>query len=375
MTFKKVINKLHLWLGLTSGLLVFIIAVTGCIYTFQEEIQNATQPYRFVQAQNAAFLPPSVLKPIAEKKLPGKHLHALLYAKKDQAVKAIFYGKGYYDIIYLNPYSGKVLKVSDENSGFFRIVLDGHFYLWLPEKIGQPVVASATLVFFVMIISGIVLWWPRNKNARKQRFKVKWNASWKRRNYDLHSVLGFYICLLALIFVITGLVWGFQWFSKAYYAMISGGKSQVEYVEPVSHEELSPDSYRDKNGESNPLDLVWEKMNREYPEAEWIEVHPPETKKSVIAANANPDAMTYWKTDYRYFDQYTLEEVSVRHMWGRFDELSNADKLFRMNYDIHVGSVWGLPGKILAFCISLLIASLPITGFLIWKGRRKKGMR
>ncbi len=366
MSFKKITNKLHLWLGLTSGLLVFIIAVTGCIYAFQEEIQNATQPYRFIKLENKAFLPPSVLRPIAEKKLPGKHLHALLYAKDGKATQAIFYGEGYYNIVYINPYSGKVLQVSDENGGFFRFILDGHFYLWLPEKIGQPVVASATLVFFVMVISGIYLWWPRNKNARKQRFKIKWNASWKRRNYDLHGAFGFYTCLLALVFIITGLVWGFQWFSKGYYALISGGKSQVEYVEPLSQKQVL---YR--KGASS-LDRVWEKMLKEYPNADWIEVHPPETKKSCIAANANPDAGTYWKTDYRYFDQYTLEEVSVKHMWGRFDKLSAADKLYRMNYDIHVGSVWGLPGKILAFSASLLIATMPVTGFLIWKGRRKK---
>ena len=43
-----------------------------------------------------------------------------------------------------------------------------------------------------------------------------------------------------------------------------------------------------------------------------------------------------------------------------------------MNYDIHVGAVLGLPGKILAFFASLIAASLPVTGFVIWWGRRKK---
>ncbi len=43
-----------------------------------------------------------------------------------------------------------------------------------------------------------------------------------------------------------------------------------------------------------------------------------------------------------------------------------------MNYDIHTGAILSLPGKILAFCASLICASLPITGFLLWWGRRKK---
>ena len=43
-----------------------------------------------------------------------------------------------------------------------------------------------------------------------------------------------------------------------------------------------------------------------------------------------------------------------------------------MNYDIHTGAIIGLPGKILAFCAGLVVASLPVTGFTIWWGRRNK---
>lgn len=94
-----------------------------------------------------------------------------------------------------------------------------------------------------------------------------------------------------------------------------------------------------------------------------------------IAANANPDASTYWKIDYRYFDQYTMEELPVDHLWGRVDEASLADKLQKMNYDIHAGAKNGLPGKVLAFLLSAIIASLPVTGFLMWWGRKYKAKK
>lgn len=368
MTLRKVIGQIHLWLGLASGLLVFVIAITGCIYAFQEEIQNVTQPYRFVESRNSDFVLPSRIIQAAEKQLPGKHIHAVMYQGKIHAAKAIFYSgtENYYYFVYINPYSGEVLKVSDESATFFRFILNGHYYLWLPPDIGQPIVASATLVFLVMIISGIFLWWPRNKNGRMQRFKIKWDARWRRKNYDLHNILGFYIALIALVFAITGLVWGFQWFSAAYYAVASGGKEFVEYQSPVS-KPASADTT-----EKPVLDRLWLKLKSECPATGAIELHTPDDSTSSIAVNINPDLSTYWKTDYRYFDQYTLEEFSVKHMWGRFHDTSASDKLMRMNYDIHVGSVLGLTGKILAFCASLIIASLPITGFLIWWGRRNK---
>lgn len=368
MTLRKLIGQIHLWLGLASGLLVFVIAITGCIYAFQEEIQNVSQPYRFVESRDKTFLPPSSIMEAAQKQLPGKHVHAVMYQGKTHAARAIFYSgaEDYYYFVYVDPYSGKVLKVSDEGNTFFRFILNGHYYLWLPPAIGQPIVASATLVFLVMIISGIFLWWPRNKNGRMQRFKIKWDARWRRKNYDLHNILGFYIALIAIVFAITGLVWGFQWFSATYYAVASGGKEFVDYESPVSKIQR-PDSV-----EKPALDRLWLRLKNECPSNGAIELHTPDDSVSCIAVNINPDPETYWKTDYRYFDQYSLEELSVRHMWGRFHHTSASDKLMRMNYDIHVGAVLGLPGKILAFCASLIIASLPITGFLIWWGRRHK---
>jgi uncharacterized iron-regulated membrane protein len=70
-----------------------------------------------------------------------------------------------------------------------------------------------------------------------------------------------------------------------------------------------------------------------------------------------------------------LEELSVDHIYGRVHHAAAADKLLRMNYDIHVGAILGLPGKILMFFASLICASLPITGFYIWWGRRNKKKR
>jgi uncharacterized iron-regulated membrane protein len=369
-SFKKLIGQLHLWLGLSSGIIVFIIAVTGCLYAFQEEIQNITEEYRFVEKQSKPFLPPSQLEEIAKKELPGKALHAIKYNGLEKSAEAIFfhYEPTYYYIVYLNPYSGKIQETANMDEGFFRFILDGHYYLWLPPEIGQPVVASFTLVFLTLLLSGLYLWFPRNKNATKQRFSFKWKDStkWKRKNYDLHNITGFYILLIALIFAITGLVWGFQWFAYSYYT-VTGGEKSLIYEDPIS---IKKTVHTDK-----ALDKIWVLMQKEYPTAKSIEVHPPENDSTAIAANANPEAGTFWKTDYRYFDQYTLEEKEVKHIYGKYENANTADKLMRMNYDLHTGAVFGLAGKIFAFLISLLIATLPVSGFYIWWGRNRKAKK
>jgi uncharacterized iron-regulated membrane protein len=369
MTVKKAIRIIHLWLGLSSGLVVLFLGITGCMLAFQREIETLTVPAQYVEPQSAAYLPPSVLYRIATAELPGKSAHSVTYGARDKAAVVSFYHDEpqYYFLVYLNPYTGNVLRVKDMSRDFFRIIVDGHFYLWLPATIGKPIVASATLIFVVMMITGIVLWWPKNKAARKQRFSVKWNAKWRRVNYDMHNVLGFYISWAAIFIAITGLVWGFQWVSDSVYWVASGGKQQVAFYEaksgkkPAGPEAVIP-----------ATDRAYQKAVALYPGAETIDVHFPEGDSAAIEIAANPDASTYWKTDYRYFDQYTMQEVPVTHIYGQLKNNTTADKIARMNYDMHVGAVLGLPGKIMAFFASLLAASLPVTGFLVWRGRNKK---
>jgi uncharacterized iron-regulated membrane protein len=370
MTAKKAIGKIHLWLGFTSGLLVFIIAVTGCIYAFQKEIQDLTQSFRFVEKQAKEFLPPSILKAAAEQQLPDKHIHAVQYLGPERSALVIYYSLDpeYYYLVYVNPYTAEVLEVRDMDADFFNFILDGHFYLWLPPEIGQPIAASATLCFIVMLVSGMVLWWPRKKKDAKQRVTIRWKAKWRRLNYDLHNVLGFYASAIALILAFTGLVWGFQWFANGLYTAAGGEKSLLYYEPSSDTTQLYP-------GEIPAIDKIYANMKKEYPNAKTIEVHIPETNASVIGANANPDDETYWKLDYRYYDQYTLKEIPVDHIYGRFPEAAAADKLLRMNYDIHTGAILGLPGKFLAFFASLICASLPVTGVYIWWGRKNKAKK
>ncbi len=370
MTFKKLIGKIHLWLGLTTGLVVFIISITGCLYAFEKEIQDALEDFRFSKVENRPVLAPSVFEQKSRETLPDYHLHAVNYPEKGRSVETIFYSfdPEYYYIVYHNPYTAEVLHVKDMEASFFHWVLDGHYYLWLPPEIGQPITAYSTLIFLVMLVSGIILWWPKNKSASRQRFWFKWKSKtrWKRKNYDLHNIPGFYASWLLLILAVTGIVFGIEWFREGYFTLIGGEKSTL-YTEPLSQipsEEVQ---------ESGPaIDRIWARVLAEEPEAISVEVHIPETDSSSLAVNTNTRSDRFWTINYRYFDQYTLDELEVDHVYGKLADATAADKLLRMNYDIHVGAIWGLAGKVLAFLVSLTAASLPVTGFIIWWGRRKK---
>lgn len=368
MTFKKMVGKLHLWLGLASGIIVVILGITGCLLAFEIEIRNISEKYRFVEAQDKPFLPPSVLKAQAEKHLGGRVLNMVEYARKTDAALGFCYGEGYYFQVLLNPYTGQVQKVKDMDSDFFRFVLKGHFNLWLPEKIGRPIVSSATLVFLVMMISGLILWWPKNKAAAGQRFRFKWKPTtrWKRKNYDLHNVLGFYMTWVAIFLAITGLVFGFEWFSKSLYWVTSGGKAMVEHVDPHS------DPLMAGKVQGNVADGIWSDLMKIKKEDEKAGIGFALTAQAPLEGFINHHIGTYYNSDTYHYDQYTGKELPTVGIYtSPYKDAFLADKIARMNYDIHVGAVLGLPGKLLAFFASLIAASLPITGFYVWWGRRR----
>lgn len=378
---RKLVGKFHLWLGLASGLVVFVISVTGCLLVFEWELRSIFSKDWFhldapAQSAQVAPLAPSALNTIGEKALGGgKKAQGVIYGGKDYSSVVQFYGRGdedYYQQVFLNPYNGQVLKVWDAKDDFFRIVLEGHFYLWLPHHIGQPIVAISTLIFLVMLITGLVLWWPRNKAARKQRFSVKMDAKWKRKNYDLHNVLGFYVMSIAVVLVITGLVWGFEWWSNGLYYATTGGKSLSDAKYPVSDTALlTPGHSLAQN-----TDIAWEKVYAGRPEGAGVSLYFASGNTAPISVTINHRPGTYYKTDTYLFDQYTLKPLEASGPYaGKYEKAGVGDKLRRMNYDLHTGAVWGFAGKLLMFFASLICASLPITGFCIWMGRKKRAKR
>lgn len=322
MTVRKIAHQMHLWLGLPAGLVVCMLALTGSLYVFKPDIERLTQPYRHITVQEAALLPPSILGECAKLALPGKTLQTLKYAASGRSVEAIFYAYDppYYLSVFLNPYTGEVLKVHDNNNGFYAWVLDGHAYLWLKPSIGRPLVSIATLLFVLMLISGLVLWWPRNRKGWKRAVWFTWTRQTgiKRRIFDTHNIPGFYVFFFALAVSLTGLVWGFQWFSEASYS-ITGGNKALYAPSPVSvaaHDAATPTQMT----LSIALDGIFERMLNEYPDARVIGIQYPRNDSAAISATANTSSNTYWKTDYRYFDRHTLDELPTTSLYGRLED-------------------------------------------------------
>jgi uncharacterized iron-regulated membrane protein len=172
--FKKTLLFIHRWLGFISGLVVVIVSLTGAIYAFQDEIQDAIHSYRKVEVQNKPYILPSQVKQIAVKQYPNGKYDYLSYYGPDRPV-AIFVDvpKLGERCLYINPYTGQLLHDENFDRNFFVVVEHIHLYLLLPSAIGGQIVGWSVVIFVVMMITGIILWWPKRKSDRKRSFTIK----------------------------------------------------------------------------------------------------------------------------------------------------------------------------------------------------------
>lgn len=377
---KKGILWLHKWLGLFTGLVVFIVSLSGCGYVFYDELKLIIYPKKYYthepQSDHIKLLPLTQLIDIAQKVLPeGENIsRADLYLSPNRtwvfrAVKTNEQGIGhhqyftYHKRVFINPYSGQVQVVENSKTEFFQVILQLHMNLLLGKKIGHWVVGISIIIFIIILLSGIVLWWPKKWSLKKIKRQIwfDFNVKWKRLNYDLHQILGLYSLIFALLIATTGIAFTFPAFKEL-------------YVKAFNHlgdtKKLSPQKNFDyvPQNQSKTIDNALRYTLTKHPQAEMMSIR---LRKSITESQDIQVRFTEDRTGefiWYYFNQTSGQIEKLKQS----ENAPIGDKIGAMNYDLHVGSYGGMLTKTLTFIVGLICASLPITGTIIWINKMKK---
>ncbi|MGU3374670.1 PepSY-associated TM helix domain-containing protein [Chryseobacterium sp. M5A1_1a] len=381
---KKWSAKLHLWFGLSVGIIVFIVSLSGTLYVFKDEIQNSVRKEAIYLKKEDVGTKPLSINLLREKvslelneKYPVNAVEIPL--DKTRSYQFQYYEKSkkgwnYFQQVlinkqvYVNPYSGKIIAVYDEKYDVFNILKYIHWALLLNSEWGPYVVGIPTVLFIIMLITGIILWWPKNKNARKGRFWFSWEnvKTWKRKNYDLHNILGFYASFIALLLCVTGIYFAFPYVKNTFTFALSGS-----WQLPKEKEMKSPDSLMAKK--TDIFDITALQTEKLYPGASSYRISLNGKNKKGKELKNLP--VTVYGLDGRFSERnvLTFDKYSGKLLANKpHHKLNTAEKYSNANYDIHTGSYFGIIGKIIWFIAGLICTSLPVTGFLVWWGKRKK---
>lgn len=360
---KHWIRKIHLWIGLPLGILFFIIALSGALYSWAPEI--ATIIYKEnVKSQDIPFVSVEELTETIERELPNADFRTVLYRGPSVAIQVLLYTPETYYHANINPYTGDLIHLQDMNKGWLNKLKLLHRNLLLGET-GREIVHWVTLLFLVMVLSGIVLWWPSNYSRLKKRFRINLSARLKVLNYEFHNVIGFYASWILIFVIATGLFWGFEMVKNSF--RLLGQENSIKYDIPMS----TGNKITHIENHYQLLDQLGSRFRKEFPNNN-IRVSNPHKSNDPIQVSIIDKNQLVYNVDHLYFDRYTGERLSGNFEHGLQAQASTYTKLRGLVYDVHFGSILGLTGRLMVFFASLIGASLPFTGFYIWWCKRKK---
>lgn len=376
--FRNIINQLHLYLGLIAGVVIVISFSAAAIFVWDEELTDLYYgDYVFVKEAGEERLAPSKLLAILKEELPGGEFTSISI-KNDPKRSAVFSRSkkaenpgiswwstvDYYDKAYVNPYNGEILGVIDMRYNWIYLTRRLHQNLWLNPKIGTQILAYAALIMIIMALTGLYLWMPKSWKRIKAYFTINWRAPWKKINWDVHTVGGFYTHLFILFFAATGLMWAFDWWKEGTYRLLGDDPKEV-FARP-EHPQLTG---ADKLA---ALDIAYLDAMERRPNWRTMSLRIPAATKSegVLTATLKFDhESSWWDTS----DQFAYHPETGAFRWDRtHDEKLTSEKFRNSNYEMHTGGIYGWPTKIIASFCALFFATLPITGFSIWLSKRKR---
>jgi uncharacterized iron-regulated membrane protein len=379
MKAKKVAGVLHLWLGLICGVVVFISMFAAAVFAWQEELTDwYFHDMLYVKEVKAKRLPYAQILKAAEAAVPNKKFYGSLIINDASRCYEFSSYLGcdtcagisqwsatvYWDKVYVDPYTAQVTGKVDMLYDWIELSRRMHQNLLLRYEIGHYIVGFSTLAVILLALTGLILWFPKNKAAFKQRFSIKWEARWRRVNYDIHNVGGFYTWIVILFLAITGLTWTFQWWSDGISRIMGSAPDEVY----EKHEPLRvPQPFA-----AGATDVAI---------AQFASLRPSWTSAYLSMPQVSNDTTSEFNVYLRFNTHSGWEETDEYHFHPVTGQVHSATlqekktvaaKWQGSNYAMHVGSIYGLPSKIIATFGALFLASLPVTGFIIWWGRKNK---
>ncbi|KVL08033.1 PepSY-associated TM helix domain-containing protein [Burkholderia sp. MSMB1826] len=412
----------HFYAGLFVMPFLVILAITGTLYCFQPQIEPLLYPHRLVVEPRATpRLDADTLLARARTVMPAgaTPVSVQVATAPDRSAEYVFRLRdGSRESVYVNPYDGSVLGTLSVENRFMQIDRMLHRKLLL-GKTGELLMELAACWTFVMIGTGVALWWPRGTarvgRALRPDLSLRGRPLWK----SIHASAGIWLAAGTVAFILTGLPWSGSWGKnfKALAATVNLGAPEgawgggsIRSTRPgaavtAGHAPAQPamsSGHHHDSGESMPGMVMddlplpqtpWAVGNVPVPHSPSASAPAPAplplaraiaivaglgvTSGYTLALPSGADGVftaSYFPADPKaertiYVDQYSgavLKDI-------RYGDYGAVSKAVSYGTSLHMGRYFGLANQILCAVLSLGLAAMAVTGTVMWWKRRPAG--
>jgi uncharacterized iron-regulated membrane protein len=373
MTIRRLIFWTHLCTGLVTGLVIAFLAITGCILAFQPQVINWAERDAYISTpQPAPCVAPSTLLKNATSYEHRSPVSLTFYSDPHRPVEIAF---GPSSLVLVNGCDGHLIgNGAGKLRGFFLSVRELHRAVTLNgvrhENLRQ-FKNVCVLAFLFLIVSGLILWFPRKVNWRHLRPSIFFRNSLRgrARDWNWHNVFGFWMSLPLAAITLTGVIMAYSWANALLFRAAGSAPPERMEMAPKQQKPLFPDKFQ-------LFDEAIEKAK----------THDPQWKKLLLRLPAEKDPNLSFTLDEGEGNkpQQRAQLVVARKdgriiRWEPFSSNTRGRQWRLYARFLHTGEIFGWIGQAVAFIAAFSAIVLVWTGFSLalrrgisWKRRKSK---
>ncbi|WP_404478968.1 PepSY-associated TM helix domain-containing protein [Novosphingobium sp. BL-52-GroH] len=345
---------LHLWLGLSVGLLLTICGLTGSYLTFHQQIERS--------ALAELRLSPGV-QPASYEAVYRTLTHVAPSAPGDWNIElpvgggiitSRLPGKDGPRMVSIDPATLRVVRDVQWGETISTWLYELHYHL-LMGRTGASVMGVAGIAIMVLLALGGVLWW-RSGRSMRSRLSFRASGTGQRKLYDAHRLIGLASLLLLFISVLTAVAMSLPKHVRPMLAAVS----------PISR--LSDTSSGSARGRPRMgIDRALAIARTAVPDGEvrWIRV-PAKSEGAYIVRFWQPgEPSRRFPKSSVSIDQYDGRVLAIY----RAPRGSISDGILLWLYPLHGGEAFGVAGRVIVALLGLVPAILFVTGLLRWRSK------
>ncbi len=401
---RNVLFQIHWFLGITAGVVLAVVGITGGLMSFERSIMDAMSPdVVSVQVTGERLTPDAIAEHFRAQREGARVEQITLWPDAGRSALIRLApppGERRGETVYMNPYTGELLgKIRGEQ--FFRTVRSLHRWLLIPVEegeinIGRQITGFSAFALVFFALSGLYLRWPRRALNWRNWFRIDFSLKGRNFYWALHSVIGTWLILMYLLMALTGLTWSYAWFKNGASIVLTGepvqerrgfgpgGPGGAQGAGGMNREGRPGGEGRGGEGRMNRagemhqvhtepvgIDAAWASfVVKAENNFKFASVTIPRTEKDPVMINyVAPDATNDRQRSLVSFNATSGELISDQP-YKPLEPLGK--RIMQGIYELHTGEWFGTPGLIINMTASLLMPLFTITGFLLYFDRRKK---
>ncbi|MDC5500465.1 sulfite reductase flavoprotein subunit alpha [Acinetobacter baumannii] len=370
--FKKFLFQIHWFLGISAGLILSIMGVTGAIYSYDQQILKWVNTDSYVvQVQSSPKLTPAQLYQHFTTIQPEIKINSITIAKDSTASSVVNIEKegerrGYNMMV--NPYTAQVLP-EVQGRKLLLLIQQIHRNLTAGE-FGKQITGACALMLIYFVLSGLYLRWPKKHSAR-QWLAVKPKLKGRNFIWDLHAVVGTWVIVFYLLFACTGLYWSYDWWRSGMFKVLGVEQPKMQgHGGSGRNKDQLPKIQLDNAQLITALNQTWSGFNnqigRDY---STLTVNLPKKddgKIELTFVDATPQ-----HERARNQAVYNYKTANIEKMELYEDKKLN-QKIMSSMLPVHRGSFFGPVYQFVAMLASLAMPLFFVTGWMLYLKRRKQ---